>query len=91
MLELQEERGLSLFIKQVMYKLAIAACAGIPVAASSLGRQFVKVSASWGQKGLVSWSLSNFIRRRWTDSLTGTVVNSHSTSKDSMICHEVSH
>ena len=49
------------------------------------GRPFVKVSASWGQKGWVSWSLSNFISRTWTVSLTGTVMNSHSTSKDTMI------
>ena len=43
------------------------------------------VSASWSQKGLVSWLLSNFKSRTWTVSLAGTVVNSHSTSKDTMI------
>ena len=43
------------------------------------------MSASWGQKGLVPWSLSNFVSRTRTESLTGTVANSHSTSKDIMI------
>ena len=50
-----------------------------------MARQFVKVSASWSRKGFVSWLLSNFKSRNWTVSLAGTLVNSHSTSKDTMI------